>query len=253
MENHNITQFDEVWYNKHCNVNRWTILEDGYQIIQSNTFLYSLTSCLGLHSKMCAAQMNTSDNLELWDIQLSYWLFWELTWQLCPCLMASSCYFFASHTMHAVSSSRLRKADFRSPNHALVTNGSIGRLLVRQAPHVHASLHAQSLSKAISHWQAQRFTIAAFATIGCHCFPHEETQNWGNMYSHKLYTTVITAYDPTWTSPYNFSVLHAIFWGSSASPLILSWLDIHSTLTIHHYTRLLTPALTVSTTSGNPK
>ncbi len=32
--------------------------------------LYSLTR-LGLHSKMCATQMNTSDNPELRDIQLS--------------------------------------------------------------------------------------------------------------------------------------------------------------------------------------
>ena len=54
---------------------------------------FILTRCLGLYSKMCATQMNTSDNPELWDIQLSSWLFCELTRQLCPCLMASSCYF----------------------------------------------------------------------------------------------------------------------------------------------------------------
>ena len=90
------------------------------------TVLYSLTRCLGLHSKMCATQMNTSDNPELWDIQLSSWLFCELTRQLCPWLTASSCYFFALHTMHVGIFSRLRQADFWSPNHALVTNGSAG-------------------------------------------------------------------------------------------------------------------------------
>ncbi len=47
------------------------------------TILYSVTR-LGLHSKMCATQMNTSDNAELWDIHLSSWLFCELTRQLCP-------------------------------------------------------------------------------------------------------------------------------------------------------------------------
>ncbi len=66
------------------------------------TDLYSLTRCLGLHSKICATQMNTSDNpIELWDIQLSSRLFCELTLQLCSSLMASSCYFKTSHTMHA--------------------------------------------------------------------------------------------------------------------------------------------------------
>ncbi len=61
--------------------------------IPNNTIrhvLYSLTRCLGLKSKMCATQMNTSDNPELWDSQLSTWLFCELTRQLCICLMASS-------------------------------------------------------------------------------------------------------------------------------------------------------------------
>ncbi len=47
--------------------------------------LYSQTRCLGLHSKMCTTQMNTSDDPELWDIQLISWLFSELTRQLCPC------------------------------------------------------------------------------------------------------------------------------------------------------------------------
>ena len=39
--------------------------------------LYSLTRCLGLHSKMCATQMNTSDNPGLWDILLA--LLWVNT------------------------------------------------------------------------------------------------------------------------------------------------------------------------------
>ena len=34
-------------------------------------FLYSLPRCLDLHSKMCATQMNTTDNRELWGILLS--------------------------------------------------------------------------------------------------------------------------------------------------------------------------------------
>ncbi len=56
--------------------------------IPNNTIrhaLYSHTRCLGLHSKMCATQMFTSDNQKLWDIQLSSWLFCDLTQQLYPC------------------------------------------------------------------------------------------------------------------------------------------------------------------------
>ncbi len=54
------------------------------RIPNTDTQFYTHSRCLGLHSKMCATQMNTSDNPELWDIWLSSWLFWELTRQLCP-------------------------------------------------------------------------------------------------------------------------------------------------------------------------
>ncbi len=77
------------------------ILEVDYPIIQIHRFYtHSLTRCLGLPSKMCARQMNTSDNPELWGIQLSSWLFCELIRRLCSWLLASSCYFKTSHAMY---------------------------------------------------------------------------------------------------------------------------------------------------------
>ncbi len=51
--------------------------------IPNNTirhFLYSLTRCLDLQSKMCATQMNTSDNRELWDIPLKS--IWEVIYRI---------------------------------------------------------------------------------------------------------------------------------------------------------------------------
>ncbi len=92
--------------------------------------------------------------------------------------------------------SRLRQADFRSPNHALVTNDdaqpagfpcNTARMCVLQ--------HAQSLSQVINHRQAQRFKVTAFATLGCCCFPHKET-HWTGAICHKLYINVITTHDP---------------------------------------------------------
>ena len=150
--------------------------------------------------------------------------------------------------------SRLWQADFRSPNLALMTNGLIGRLLVRQAPHVYAPLHAQSLSEAISHWQAQRFTIATFATIGCHYFPHQETQNWGNMYSHKLYTAVIATYNPNTNQSLQFhcASCYLLRLLSFTADSELTWHSQQIDCTSLHE-RFLRSALTVSITTGSPE
>ncbi len=125
------------------------ILEDEYQTIQIHD-LYSHSRCLGLHSKMCATQMNTSDNPELWDIQLSSWLFCELTRQLCPCLKASSCYFKTSHTMHL----RGLGGGGVGLQFSLAYNAqrTLSRLR-QQTSHWRQELHAQLLSQAITHWQ----------------------------------------------------------------------------------------------------
>ena len=97
---------------------------------------------------------------------------------------ASSCYFKTSHTMYALrvyittqglaydargnflqaSAGRLPVTNQRTSDHR-----PLGRLLVLNT--------AYTIAIASDPLTAQRFTIAAFATIGCHCFPHGETQN----------------------------------------------------------------------------
>ncbi len=165
---------------------------------------YSHTLCLGLHSKMCRT-MNTSDNPELWDIQLSSWLFCELTRQLCPWLTAGSCCFKTSHTMHAKDppSGYGTELDIRLTQ--WIFQATAGFPLVnRNHRRVH-NTSRQSLSQAISHWQVQRFTIAsgtsfrlsittvATSRAATMCFPHEETQLELHVQRHKLYTKVIAA------------------------------------------------------------
>ncbi len=166
--------------------------------IENTPVLYSLTHCLGLHSRMCATQMSTSGNPELWDIQLSSWLFCELTQQLCP-WMASFCYFFASHMMHAgnileASAVRLRVTKPRTSDQRLcrLPTGD------RKCMWVCITTHTISIASASDHSLTgkERFTIAAFASIGCHCFPHEETQDWTTHTAwQSVYTMVIAAYD----------------------------------------------------------
>ncbi len=96
-------------------------------------FLYLHTRCLGIHPKICATQMNTSDNPMLWDSQLSSWLFSELMWQLCPCLNGQFLLFLWLHIRCTCRGFNLAydackdfllalAADFQSPKHALVTN-----------------------------------------------------------------------------------------------------------------------------------
>ncbi len=151
MENHNIYT---IW---------WGLVQQTMQCEQINNFrkwipyntirhvLYSHTRCLGLHSKMCAPQMNTSDIPELWDIQLSSWLFCELTRQLCPCLLSSSCDFFALHTMHAdVLQALAGRLPVTKPG---TSDQRLGRLPVPYTAYVCISQHAQSLSQANIHWQ----------------------------------------------------------------------------------------------------
>ncbi len=132
---------------KHEQLNRWTWtieqMNNFRRQIPNNTIkhvLYSHTRCLGLHSKTCATQMNTSDNPELWDSQLSTWLFCELTRQLCICLMASSWHVISLLHIRCIRGgfslaynvrrtlSRLRQT---SSHHPLVTTSdSVGRFHV---------------------------------------------------------------------------------------------------------------------------
>ncbi len=154
------------------------------------TVLY-LLSCLGLHSKMCATQMNTSDNPELWDIQLSSWLFCELMRQLCPCLMASSCYFFgfeyyvlaenlAWHTMHARSFSQLAG---RFPvTKPLTSDQRLSRILMRQARTYHTA-RTITLASDYSLTGTQRFTIPTFLQTSRAAVSNTRKHGAGHTYS----------------------------------------------------------------------
>ncbi len=88
---------------------------------------------------MCATQ--TSDNPELWDNFLA------LLW--------------VNATVGLLPVTKPRTSD----------HWRLGRLLMLNTAHTIAIASDFSLI-------AQQFTIAAFATIGCHCFPHEEIRDW---------------------------------------------------------------------------
>ncbi len=124
--------------------------------------------------------------------------------------MASSCYFLASHTMRVGNFSRFQQADFRSPNHALVTNDSTG------FPYNTAC--TITLSSDYSLTGRQRFMITTFCKpLGLLYFPHEEARDWTPIpvQRDKLYTDVIVTYDPSTNQSLN-SVRHANFGGFSA-------------------------------------
>ncbi len=114
----------------------------------------------------------------------------------------------------------------------LVTNNSAGFSWNRRRTCVrHCTL---SLSQAI-YWQAdsERLTIATFATIGCR-FRHEETRDWTHTQRDKLWrwSPHMTS---ACTSPCNFSALRYLL-RLLSSPLILSWLNNHSTQTVYRFT-----------------
>ncbi len=158
---------------------------------------------------MCATQMNTSDNPGLWDIQLSSWLFCELTRQLCPWLMANSCYFFASHTMHAgnflqASAGRLLVTEPRTSDQQL------GRLPVSNTAHMCISQNAQSLWQAIIHWQPSDSRSWHLQPLGLLLFPTRGNTELGqDVYSVTSCTQSWSPHTiPAWNSPWNFSASH---------------------------------------------
>ncbi len=99
---------------------------------------------------------------------ISSWLFCESTRQLCPCLMASSCDFFASHTMY---SRRVYIRLWLKAWHTMHTGNFlqalVGRLPVTK-PRTSDSrvrITARTVPITSDLLTAQWFTIAAFATI----------------------------------------------------------------------------------------
>ncbi len=193
--------------------------------------LYSHTR-LSLHSKMCATQMKPSDNPKLWDIQLSSWLFCELTRQLCPWLLASSCYVFASHMMHAgnflqASAGRLPVPKPHTSDHRLgrLPTGDRNCTCVRITTCIMTITSDYSLTGTAIH----------DCYIWNHCFPHEETELGQHVQPqtvHKGDRHIRSQREPVLV----ISVLYPIFWGFSAFLLILSWLKPnHSTATVKEH------------------
>ncbi len=147
---------------------------------------------------MCATQKNINDNPELWDIHLSSWLFCELTRQLCPCLAASSCYFFASHTMHMENF--LQALAGRLPvTKPCTSDQRLGRLPTGNRNRTCVRITARKIAIASDYsLAAQRFTSVAFATSRAAAVSHTRKHRTGAtcVQRHKLYTKVIAAYDP---------------------------------------------------------
>ncbi len=174
---------------------------------------------------MCTTQMNTSDNpIELWDIQLSSWLFCELTRQLCPWLMASSCYFFAlymmysrrvyirlrlgwtaRHIMHSenflqASAGRLSVTNPRTNDH---WQRSAGFPCTTCAYH---NMHNRYCKPFTVRHSDSRWLLLQTSRAPTICFPHEETQTLGITYSITSWTQRWSPYTiPARTSPCNFS------------------------------------------------
>ena len=153
---------------------------------------------------MCATQMNTSDNPELWDIQLSYWLFSDLRWQ-CPWLMASSCYFKTSHMMHATYD---------------------------------ACVTAHSIAQSLNHKRLFQADGDSQSLLCNHRLPFPTRGNtW--LDTHTAWQAVYND-DRRIRFQHNpvlvISAFYAIFWSFSTLLLILSWLNNQSTLTVLHAT-----------------
>ncbi len=140
---------------------------------------------------MCATQMNTSDNPELWDITVKFLaLLWVNATVMSLLKMASSCYFFGftfdvpvcTHGAFSLAYNVLAdflqawQEDFRSPNHSLVTNDSAGFLCNRHHTCVHHTARTIALASDYSVTDRQRFTITTFCKPLGLLFP-----TWGNM------------------------------------------------------------------------
>ncbi len=142
--------------------------------------------------------------------------------------------------------------------HTLVTtNDSVGFPLATGTVRACTTMHAQPLYQAISHRQAQQFTITTFATSKAATVSHTGKHRTGAacvasqaVHKESPQTTL------TWSSPCN-SAFHAnLRLLCSLLIISLSCLNIHSTTTVQGYcynTRLLRPALTVSTNFRQPR
>ena len=179
------------------------------------------------------------------NIQLSSWLFCEITRQLCPCLTASSCYFKTSYTMHLLmfrlrfslaynvwrTLSRLRQADFRSPT------THWWPLMAQQTSHWRQELHVHAQHCIYNRYRKQFLTDRLSDSRTLLLQPlwlplyvsRTRKQNWSNTYSITSCTQRCSWHTiPAQTSPCNSA------WSFSAFPpiIILSCLDIHSTTTV---------------------
>ncbi len=189
--------------------------------------------------------MNTSNNPELWDIQLSSWLFCELRWQLCPWLVATSCYFKTSYDARTESlyyDSRLgiQYTWGLSPGFGRQTSGHkpctsdkrLGRLLLclqepqaRYTSHKIAVTTSDSLTGTAIH---NRFILQTSRATVSHMMKH----GTGHTYSVTSCTQRWLLHRiPARTSPCNFSALRYL--------LRLLSFSADSELTLDYITRLL--------------
>ena len=166
------------------------------------------------------------------------------------CVLAED---LAWHTMYSQTFSKLIRQISGNQSMHLVTNDSAGFSCNRHRTCGHHTAWTIALTSDYSLIGRQRFTIATFC------------KRLGLLFPTRGNTGVDT--HTAWQAVYNgdrrirfqdgpvlvIAALYAVFWGFSALPLTLSWLNNHSTLTVYRYTRHLTPAPTVSTTLDNPE